>query len=129
MTLLELRDCLAKATGPDKKLDVAFFKMVGFTPAQEEHCRRWCRMDLTREQYIDAWAPQFTGSIDAAVTLRPETVISERHFWSEYGFWTIDYEIDIRDESGVEISARANTLPLAFCRARIEYEIAKAGKP
>jgi hypothetical protein len=67
---------LEKAEGPSRELDAEIFAHIGLTELQESHCRSWCRMagrtDLTRERYIDAWAPAYTASIDAALTLVPD---------------------------------------------------------
>lgn len=64
---------LQAATGPDRVLDADIFRAIGLTAEQERHCKQWCRMDgradLTREHYIAAWAPEFTRSLDAALTL------------------------------------------------------------
>ena len=76
MTREELIAALEKATGPSRDLDAAIFAHVGLTEFQERHCRQWCgqngRTDLTRGHYLAAWAPDFTRSIDAALTLVPE---------------------------------------------------------
>ncbi len=78
-TARKLREVMARLEAATKRSAVInreIWKLIGLTPAQEAHCAQWCRMDgrtdLTREQYIAAWAPDFTGSVDAALTLVPE---------------------------------------------------------
>ena len=78
-TSREISDLIVRlqaATGPDRVLDAEIFRAIGLTAEQERHCKQWCRMDgrtdLTREHYIAAWAPEFTRSLDAALTLIPE---------------------------------------------------------
>lgn len=61
----------AKAASYDLSADI--WKLIDLTPQQEQHCRAWCRQngrdDLTRDDYIAAWAPPYTSSLDAAMTL------------------------------------------------------------
>lgn len=74
MTKDEIIAALVKATGPSRELEVEIFTISGHV--NEAHCKEWCRQDgrtdLTRERYIAAWAPNYTASIDAALTLVPE---------------------------------------------------------
>jgi len=76
VTREELIARLEAATGPDRELDAALFECVGLTELQERHCKQWCsqsgRTGLTRAHYIGAWAPDYTESIDAALSLVPE---------------------------------------------------------
>lgn len=80
--LAELIAALERTDGPDRELDGAIWEAMGFV--DEAHCRSWCRMDgrtdLTRGDYIAAWAPEFTASLDAALPLVPN------------GYWSIDSE-------------------------------------
>ena len=73
MTLSSVIHRLETATGPSRELDAAIFCAIGLTDTQERHCREWCRMDgrtdLTRKHYLAAWAPDYTRSLDAALTL------------------------------------------------------------
>lgn len=66
---------LERATGPDRELDVLIFKSRPDL-VDERHCVSWCRMegrtDLTRDDFIAAWAPEYTASLDAALTLVPK---------------------------------------------------------
>jgi hypothetical protein len=84
MTRDEVIAALEAATGPDRELDAALFEYVGLTELQERHCRQWCsqngRTDLTRAHYIRTWAPDYTASIDAAMTL-----VQEGSFLDLYG--------------------------------------------
>ena len=74
--LAELIKKLEKATGPDRELDAAIWLARGLTEQDERRCREWCKMDgrtdLTRERFIAAWAPLYTSSLDAALSLIPE---------------------------------------------------------
>ena len=76
MTLYSVIRRLETAIGPSRELDAAIFCAIGLTYTQERHCREWCRMDgrtdLTRKHYLAAWAPDYTRSLDAALTLVPE---------------------------------------------------------
>lgn len=67
---------LEPLTSPQQAADAAIMKAIGLTEKQERHCKDWCRMDgridLTRDQYILAWAPRYTRSIDDALTLVPD---------------------------------------------------------
>lgn len=86
--LVELVARLERAEAPGRSFDRDIFRLIGLTEVQERHCEMWCKMDgrtdLTRERYVETWAPDFTKSIDAALTLVPEgyawCVFSNRHF-------------------------------------------------
>lgn len=72
--LIELAERVEAAKGPDLALDCEIWETFGLVPEYE--CRSWCRQDgrtdLTREMYVRAWAPAFTASLDAALTLVPK---------------------------------------------------------
>ena len=80
-TLLALADRIEREL-PSRELDSAIWEATGgMTKEKEQHCWDWChRQDgtvLTREMFIEAWAPEFTSSLDAAATL-----IQEGSFWT-----------------------------------------------
>ena len=86
MTIDELIAALEKATGPSRESEIAILTLIGLTPKQEAHCKEWCRQedgrtDLTKERYIAAWAPPYTRSLDAALTLVPEGFTVEIQMW------------------------------------------------
>ena len=60
---------------PSNQLDAEVWNTIGLTAAQERHCQNWCRnvgrTDLTRFDFLRAWAPSYTSSIDAALKLVP----------------------------------------------------------
>jgi hypothetical protein len=72
--MTDLLSRLQSLTAPDRDIDGEIFERFG--NINEQHCSDWCSMngrtDLTRKDFIRAWAPLFTGSLDAALTLLPE---------------------------------------------------------
>lgn len=84
MTPAELIAALEAATGPSRELDVALFASVGMSDLQERHCAQWITNNkdrgVTRDHYLFAWAPRYTASIDAAMTLMPAN-----HWWMVMG--------------------------------------------
>jgi hypothetical protein len=128
MTLIELRDALAKATGPDRGLDsdiyIAFnipLERVGRLDKGEHGVVGWWPKDGPYVSAIDV--PRYTASIDAAATLVPE------------GFtWHVGLADNRRGRASFTKPHRfdpgqsheAATPALALCVARLEYEIAKA---
>lgn len=106
MSLEELRDALAKATGPDKVLD--------------HQLERHLHGLMSRTSYV----PRYTASLDAAVTLVPEGwVETVGRLCDGHGEGTL-YQCGA---AGGMYLARAATPALALCLARIEYEIARKG--
>lgn len=128
---------LEAATEGGRELDAAIFRLIGLTDRQERHCRDWCRMDgrtdLTRDRYIDAWAKDYTTSIDAAMTLLPEgwdwKIISRAH--SPYqGRWPFEAVAD-RGDLRIPIHKRmiagfAMTAALALCIACLSAKASPA---
>jgi hypothetical protein len=59
------------ASGEDRALNADLWEAFGLVP--EHHCHAWCgqngRTDLTRGDFVLAWAPSYTGSLDAALSL------------------------------------------------------------
>ncbi len=74
MDRADLIAALEKAEGPSRELDAQIHTQCGVI--DEGHCNSWCRMDgrtdLTRDHFIAAWAPCYTASLDAALSLVPE---------------------------------------------------------
>jgi hypothetical protein len=60
---------------PSNQLDAEVWDTIGLTDDQKRHCQKWVRMDgrtdLTRFDFLRAWAPSYTSSIDAALKLVP----------------------------------------------------------
>lgn len=130
--LLELRDRLAKATGPDRKADALLARLVGgWVFDGREAIYPWRAPDAVYHMA----APVYTASLDAAVTLVPENIsyelafsaagegaIRRARFWD----WRRGPLMIDPDNSWQGVG---KTLPLAICVARIEYELAKEGQP
>lgn len=123
MTLLELREALRKATGPDRELDIELLTtLCGYRDVHGnglifERGTEPCRT-LDGDENLMA-LPSPTASIDAAMTLVPEGG------WHRMGTnGTTANAGFVADGHGVS-EADAATIPLALCLARIEYEIAK----
>ena len=60
---------IQSATGPDRELDANIWSFIGLDERQRNHAMIWRHQDgreLTERQFILAWAPSFTGSLDAA---------------------------------------------------------------
>lgn len=78
MTIEELIAALEAATEPSRKLDAAIWDTLGLV--DEYHCRTWCRMnsrtDLTRDMFLEAWAPHFMSSVDDVLT-----ILSPNAYW------------------------------------------------
>ena len=129
-TLLALADRCEREK-PSRKLDVAIFTTIGLRPDQERHCADWCRMngrtDLTREHYIEAWAPCFTISRDAAAALQPARwyVIEIRHL-SPRNFYCVLGNMD-REEA--QVIGEANTEPMARGAAALRARVFVAEPP
>ncbi len=109
--LLQLRERLSKATGPDRAIDKAILAAFGYT---------WRGMDHWHSDNKRMWSGPtfFSSSIDAAVTLVPP-----HQPWRcgiDLGGITAFATISPRHPMWF-----AATVPLAICLARIEYEISK----
>jgi hypothetical protein len=123
--LLQLKEGLAKATGPDRELDCEIGQMLGAKIERRQANYTMEFAPVIHWQAPHPYAgmkepcPRFTASLDAAVTLVPEKY---RNWWSA------------GDESetacvfaryGYQLETRAATVPLALCLARVTFEIAK----
>jgi hypothetical protein len=100
---------LEAAKEPSYGLNADIWELIGFTPQQEEHCRNWCRQngrdDLTREDYLAAWANPFTSSIDAAMTLLGPP---------GYPLWTITMQAVSHGQHGMAYFAEVTVPSSAF---------------
>lgn len=132
MTLIELRDALAKAAGPSRELDGRLFAHLG----GEKFQNAWWdakatsprgSSDKSVSDKTRGYAPRYTASIDAAVTLLEP--------WMEYTLSTLygvaDFECPLNaGDAGVQsfsVRRKDGNAVLAICQWRVEYEIAKAG--
>lgn len=71
-SLIELRDALAKATGPDRMLDARLFVALSPSPFSiYEDCIMAQQGGFSARVEFDD-VPKYTRSIDAAVTLAPD---------------------------------------------------------
>jgi hypothetical protein len=117
--LIALRDALQKATGPDVEIDLQiwwhFFTEhePGLTP------------DIERLRLLSRGCgiPNFTASLDAAVTLVPEG-----YGWRAVDMtpWPCSAALIQRNSLVAEYQTSAATPALALCLARIMLEIEKA---
>jgi hypothetical protein len=120
--LLQLRDRLVKATGPDRRLDNALAPIAGWMPhSKHDGGFWWCEpgVDPTESYFhngVHTRAPEFTGSIDDAVTLVPDEY--QRH-------WKAGIEGDDGPVArfGNDVAVAAATPALAICLARVTYEL------
>ncbi len=131
--LLDLRDRLAKATGPDRDLDARLHALATFSdpkwtctfPENNEmgsylvHNRDWCAGGPPIISYNVA---RFTQSLDAAVTLVPEGCE-----WLRKSILAMTIvQMDVRNDGwGRHFDAGAATPALALCLARVEYELSQ----
>lgn len=130
--LLELRDRLSKATGPDRDLDCAIAETVEvcgfrFDPATRHPDGDYWEGVPNESRYIGT-APAYTASLDSAVTLVPGGLA----WWemnvepASEGGTRAEFVFD--DERRKTIREVASTPALALCLARLEYELAKEGR-
>lgn len=72
-TMTDLLSRLQALTEPSREIDAEIFERFG--KVNEDHCRSWCAMDgrtnLKRKDFIRAWAPSYSESLHAALTLVP----------------------------------------------------------
>ena len=138
MTREELIAALEEATEGSRQLDVDIFRFIGLTEVQERHCRQWCRMDgrrtdLTREHYLIAWAPDFTTSLDAALSRVPKgwhlSSLHQRDPSVTHDVNSAKLSPDNTNDKGWEhgtITEQGASLALALCIAALK---ARATKP
>lgn len=109
MTKEELIAALERATGPSRELDAEIAKTFGFVPdgPGAQTSAPW------------AWGPDYTRSIDAALTLVPggyTTSLMTGGFGNDIAE-LLKHGADIKPEDDFE--AEAPTLPLALCIAAL----------
>ena len=117
---------LETAIGRSRELDVEIFRHIGLTATQERYCTAWCcvdgRTDLTRDDYLKAWAPNYTSSLDAALTLVPDgwawSVQSSAEFPGEA--WL--YPPDNADDR--EVTGNGRSAAIALCIAGLKARLA-----
>ena len=123
---MELIERLEQAEEGSRELDAEIWQLIGLTEAEDEHCRMWCRQDgrtdLTREMFIEAWAPKFSRSLDAALTLLGK------------GYGAVEIIIHESGEATVRVghpytSADGKTAPLALCAAALRAREASSRTP
>lgn len=139
--LEHLRDRLAAATGPDRLLDraiaeTALGKKLKIIEVPKGHPVFQEGGGLEFMEAISGWTgiPPYTASIDAAVTLVPEglwymactgrVALSEPLYAVSFN-WP---DVDADSPQEVAAAEHAANMPLCFCLARIEYELAKPAK-
>lgn len=116
--LLELRDRLAKATGPDRALDATIENFLASGSAAD-------LAHILQDIETTTKPPPYTASLDAAVTLVPEGWgVVLRDIPGLMPTTSIFPHFTVNGNDG-----SARSLPLALCLARIEYELAKEGQP
>lgn len=119
--LKELRDRVAKATGPSFALDIQIEVMV--TPGAIHEWVGDCKIRVGDRRYNP---PNYTASLDAAVTL----------VTGDDWYWRVGHDGEGADPSRFKaeflpfphrkVEATADTPELALCLARLNYEIATA---
>lgn len=135
--LNELIARLEAATGPDQDIDADIWDFIGLTEGDAGHCARWIsqngRADLTRRDYLLAWSKRFTGSIDAAVKLVPDSFRAVRISYSlnpapgrQFCHATLERDAesmgrDMRDDEECKIHVRNHhTAALALATAAMK---------
>lgn len=118
MTLIELRDALRKATGPDWQLDEAISQVV-----------------LCRPPSGTVGPPRFSHSLDAAVTLVPEGLwylCCTGRVREDEPLYAVSFNLpDMTADALAEVAAaeHAANMALCFCLARVMYDLAKTEEP
>jgi hypothetical protein len=110
--LLRLAERVEAATGPDRELNIAMLPLVGIRFVDEGHPIGQVCYDSNGHGVP---MPNFTASLDAAMTLVPE------------GWWKDLFDADDGDclaafwheETDTEINVRGKTWPLALCAASL----------
>lgn len=147
LALLELRDRLAKATGPNRELDADIHAFIagrithhllpaGYTMAAGADHRLAKAPYITRDRGPSS---AYTASIDAAVTLWPNGYPSlEARLYDDRAVRWISHVATpdwkrwspvSNDWCNIFEGSQAANQALAICLARIEYEIAKTPEP
>lgn len=126
--LLALADRCEKATGPDRNIDRAICPIVGIRVVDEGHPLGVCYYDENRHGIP---LPQFTRSIDAALTLVPESKntmdVFSLELWTGAGI----YEPHVRASAWVPGAPRvfAATSALALTAAALKARALAGDRP
>jgi hypothetical protein len=131
--LLQLKDRLEKAAGPDRKIDRDIARILGWKHVTDFHIGTgptdWCG-DAPAGGGYGIRLPDWSASLDAAVTLVPEGfgIELQRYWRKEPGdWWSVGLSWGT-DGDYVQALDRPSAA-LALCLARIEYELAALGEP
>lgn len=132
--LLELRDRLAKATGPDRELDADLW--LALNNKRDENVgdpsfrKRGSVLlyDIKGDDRLNWFdVPKLTEGLDAAVTLVPD---KQGYMLRDYRDGAASALINYPPRAAMKQTACVGSTPaLALCLARIEYELAKEGQP
>jgi hypothetical protein len=124
MTTINSLDVLAArveaADGPDRKLDLLIAKAAG-------HVRQQAEYDYALSEYETAWAgglgqrvPEYTASLDAAMTLIPDDMRDEIEITTLYQVARVTINMNHGpDGSPFYGSNKCNSIPLALCAAAL----------
>lgn len=122
----DLIERLEKATGPDRGLDADIASYVGWTPSPGyRRCsdNSWRRVipGHTESDAINSvtWSPEFTCSIDAALTLVPEGFACEvRRYSSGNGLAKVWHK------DGQRFAENGTTPTIALCITALKARVA-----
>lgn len=135
MDIAELIERLERAQGPDRELDARIWEYLGLAPEYDNSKKpygNWHYIGDGRYNFRDdtpfghgARAPQYTSSIDAAMTLVPKG-------WMLWGLSDLMFDgvsgCTLIDCSGGEaIASGARTLPINICIAALKARSQVAG--
>lgn len=121
--LLSLRDALKKAAEPDRELHEALGGIEGWERVLiGGHYRGWWFHPRYGERF---GLPDYTGSIDAAVTLEIEGISIRWQFDPKRDVWLCEWRSVEGAKWKFSIMVERKTRALATCAMRVEYEIAK----
>jgi hypothetical protein len=130
--LEDLRDRLARATGPDRKLDISLAPIAGWQPLKSrmhDGVFWWvepgCDPDVSPfNSKVHTRPPEFSASRDAADTLRPDW--AEYNLSTLYGIASFECPLNGGDENPpLHVRREDGNVVLAICQWRIEYELAQ----
>ena len=123
--LTELADRVEALEGPCREADAVIWDALGLV--HESHCRSWCRMDgrtdVTRAMFLAAWSPEYTASLDAAMTLVPEGLNWQVGTQGNKGeaAWSLVEALTYNPDTfnGISIYVDAATPAIALCAAAL----------
>ncbi len=112
---------LERAKNGSREFDSKIWEQLGLV--DERHCDRWCKMDgrtdLTRKRFINAWAPHYTISLDAAIALVPEGMRWCISDVGQIGAEHLAFAGVFGSQVGSECDSNAPTPALALCLAAL----------